>query len=84
MKQDIEGILVKVENGMVSAADAYKLEEYITKLEMMVAGLDEENKRLMGILDSYLSKREELELEVKSLHEENDRLVGILQNWKKD
>jgi hypothetical protein len=59
MKLDIEAILKRIETGMASEADARKIEKYITELEMKGGGLAEENKRLMSIIDNYLSKREE-------------------------
>jgi hypothetical protein len=53
VNQHIEGILIKVENGMAGAAEARLLKTYIEELEMEAKSLHEENDRLVGILQNW-------------------------------
>jgi hypothetical protein len=53
MNQHIEGILIRVENGMAGATDARLLKTYIEELEMEAKCLHVENDRLVEILQTW-------------------------------
>ncbi len=53
MNQHIEGILIRVENGMAGAAEARLLKTYIEELEMEAKCLHVENDRLVEILQAW-------------------------------
>jgi hypothetical protein len=53
MNQHIEGILIRVENGMARATEARLLKTYIEELEMEAKSLHDENDRLVNILQTW-------------------------------
>jgi hypothetical protein len=53
MNQNIEGILIRVENGMAGATEARLLKTYIEELEMGAKSLHVENDCLVEILQTW-------------------------------